>query len=143
MRKFIMLLVVLVFVLSFNTFAFAANPTDASTNVTYEGKGVEEYTITVPALLAPGNSGNVVLKGTYSSNRKVTVSSDKTVTLTNSIKASDKKTLNVTFEGITLTGDNNTEVTSTKSVSVAEITDALFGSWSGTFNYSVAISDVN
>lgn len=143
MRKIILIVVTLALVFSFNTFAFAENPTSGSTEVTYEGTGTEEYTITVPASLAPGGSGDVVLTGTYQSTRKVTVSCDSTVTLTNSIKSSDTKTLDVTFKGITLVGDNNVEVTCTEAVSVENITDALFGSWSGTFNYSIAISDVN
>lgn len=142
MKKILFVLIVFIMVFSTNTFAFATNPTEASTNVTYEGKGVEEYTITVPATLSPGDSGNIILKGTYSSNRQVIVSCDTSVTLTNSIKATDVKTLAVTFEGITLAGNNNVEVSSTKAVSVESISDALFGSWTGTFKYAVSISDV-
>lgn len=112
------------------------------TNVTYVGTGTEAYEVTVPAELAPGASGDVVASGTWASNRKLTVTADANVTLTNSINAQDTKTLVVTFAGITLAGDNNVAVEDTEAVSVAAIEDALFGTWSGEFNYNVEIGDV-
>lgn len=112
-----------------------------------DGDGVadnkEAYTVTVPAQLAPGESGNVVASGTWASNRKLTVSADANVVLANSINATDTKTLDITFAGIELTGSNTAAVSETKAVKVAEMpADALFGTWSGTFNYNVVMGDV-
>lgn len=108
-----------------------------STEVVYEGQGTAQYTITVPALLAPGGSGDVVASGTWASNCKVKVTADTEVVLTNSINANDQKVLDVTFAGINLAGSNTEAVTDTKVVSVADIDNALFGTWSGKFNYNV------
>lgn len=143
MRKKVIALLTLIMVLSFSTYAFAENPTSKSTNVIYEGQGVEEYTVTVPATLNPGQSGDVVLNGTYASNRKVNITCDETVTLTNSINSLDTKVLDITFAGIELVGNNNIAVTKTESVSVEDISDAMFGNWSGQFNYAISISDVS
>ena len=101
----------------------------------------EYYTVTVPALMAPGTSGNVVAQGTWASNRKLVVNADDDVTLTNSINAADQKVLDVTFPGIELAGSNTAAVTDTKVVSVADIDNALFGTWSGTFYYEVEMVD--
>ena len=101
----------------------------------------EYYTVTVPALMAPGASGNVVAQGTWASNRKLVVTADDDVTLTNSINAADQKVLDVTFPGIELAGSNTTAVSDTKAVSVAGIDNALFGTWSGTFYYNVDMVD--
>ena len=101
----------------------------------------EYYTVTVPALMAPGASGNVVAQGTWASNRKLTVTADENVVLENSINSADTKTLTVTFPGIELAGSNTAAVTDTKAVSVAGIDNALFGTWSGTFYYDVEMVD--
>ena len=110
-----------------------------STTVTYTGTGVESYTVTVPATLAPGESGDVSVEGTWATNRKLTVTAPSTVTLTNSINSSDTKTLAVTFDGIAKTGDNTVGVSETKTITVADITDALFGTWTGTISYTVSM----
>ena len=107
------------------------------TEVVYEGQGTEQYTVTVPALLAPGSSGDVTLQGTWGSYATVKVTADTSVELTNSINAADKKVLDIEFTGIELAGSNTAAVTDTKAVSVADIENALFGTWSGKFNYNV------
>ena len=96
-----------------------------------------EYTITVPAKLAPGASGTVTLSGKWASNETVKVTADANVVLTNSINDADTKTLDVTFLGIEKAGNNNEAKTYTEAVSVAGIDNALFGTWSGKFNYNV------
>ena len=98
---------------------------------------VESYTVTVPAKLAPGGAGNVVAQGTWSSARTLVVTADEDVTLTNSINAADQKVLDVEFPGIVLAGSNTVSVTDTKEVSVADIENALFGTWEGVFEYQV------
>ena len=111
------------------------------TVVTYTGVGTESYTVTVPASLTPGESGDVSVSGTWATNRKLTVTAPSTVTLTNSINSSDTKTLAVTFDGIAKTGDNTVGVSETKTITVADITDALFGTWSGTISYTVSMGN--
>ena len=143
MKKILSLGLVAVMALSMVPMAYAADVDYTNgTQVTYAGTGAEAYTVTVPAELAPGASGTVTLEGTWASNRQVTVSADANVVLTNSINAQDTKTLTVTFGGITLAGDNNVAVSDTEAVSVADISDALFGTWSGKFNYNVEIGNV-
>lgn len=153
MKKLISLGLVGVMALSMVPMALATTDYNNGTQVVYDasqvdadGDGVadnqEAYTVTVPALLAPGASGNVVASGTFASNRKLTVTADANVTLTNSINSADQKVLTVTFPGIELAGSNTAAVSDTKAVSVADISDALFGTWSGTFNYTVGMSDV-
>lgn len=152
MKKILSLLLVGIMVVSMVPTAFATTDYSNGTQVSYnaeadnDGDGqpdhAEAYTVTVPAQLAPGASGNVVAQGTWASNRKLTVTADDDVTLTNSINAADQKVLDVTFPGIELAGSNTAAVTDTKVVGVADISAALFGTWSGTFNYNVAMSDV-
>ena len=133
------------------------NPDEkASTQVTYnaadpDGDGVEnvnneQYTVTVPAKLIPNGTapvaGDVVAEGTWASNRKLVVNlKESSVVLTNNLSA-DTKTLALDFDGIELLGNNTEAVSASAEVSVAPITDALFGTWSGTFEYVVTMEDV-
>ena len=152
MKKILSLLLVGIMVVSMVPTAFATTDYSNGTQVSYnaeadnDGDGqpdhAEAYTVTVPAQLAPGASGNVVAQGTWASNRKLTVTADDDVTLTNSINAADQKVLTVTFPGIALKGSNTAAVTDTKSVSVADISAALFGEWTGHFEYNVVMADV-
>ena len=114
-----------------------------TTTVTYTGTGTESYTVTVPASLTPGDSGDVSVEGTWASNRRLSVTAPSTVTLTNSINSADTKTLAVTFDGIAKTGNNTIGVSETKTITVADISDALFGTWSGVISYTVSMDNVN
>ena len=143
MKKILSLTLAALLLVSMIPTAMAAeNNWQGGTKVEYTAATNEQYTVTVPATLAPGGSGDVVASGTWGSNRKLTVTADDDVTLTNSINAADQKVLDVTFAGIELTGSNTESVSDTKQVAVANITDAIFVTWSGTFNYNVAMSDV-
>ena len=142
MKKIISFVLAAVLLVSAVPTALATNDYSQGTQVVYEATGSESYTITVPAQLAPGGSGTVTLSGTWADNRIVTVTADPTVTLKNSIKAEDQKVLNVNFDGISEAGSNIGSQTFTEGVSVDDITNALFGTWSGKFNYNVAMSDV-
>lgn len=143
MKKFISFLLAAVLLVSAVPMAHATNDYTAGTKVEYTAANTEAYTITVPAQLAPGGSGTVTLQGTWASDRVVSVTADKNVVLTNSINAADKKTLNVSFPGIDEYGSNTTSQTFTETVSVAGISDALFGTWSGRFYYNVSITSKN
>lgn len=145
MKKLMSVVLALMLVCSLCVPAFAAGfepvaPSENTTAVSYTGTGTESYTVSVPASLVPGGSGNVKVQGTWASNRKVSVSAPSSVTLTNSIDGSTK-TLAVTFAGIEKTGDNTVAVSDTKSISVADISDALFGTWSGTISYTVSMGN--
>lgn len=152
MKKILSLLLVGVMIVSVVPTVFATTDYSNGTQVSYnaeadnDGDGqpdhTEAYTITVPALLTPGSSGNVVVSGSWASDRVLSVTADTTVKLINSINSADAKTLNVTFEGITRAGSNTSSISETKQVSVAAMpADALFGVWSGAFNYNVTMVD--
>lgn len=96
-----------------------------------------EYTITVPAKLAPGGSGTVTLQGMWPSDATVKVTAEDKVEMVNNINSADKKTLAVTFTAIELAGNNTVAVSDDETVSVADISNALFGTWAGKFNYNV------
>lgn len=105
-----------------------------------------EYTITVPALLNPvlGQqvSGTVTLKGMWPSSSTITVTADDTVTLVNDINSENAKDLAVTFAPMVCAGNNTEEKTYTEQVFLAAMpADALFGTWSGVFNYNVVYDD--
>ena len=152
MKKILSLLLVGIMVVSMIPTAFATtnytNGTQVSFNAEADNDGdgqpdsVESYTVTVPAKLAPAGSGDVVAQGTWASNRKLVVTADPDVTLTNSINAADEKVLTVTFPGIELPGSNTAAVSDTKVVSVADIEAALFGTWEGVFEYNVEMVDI-
>ena len=137
MKKIISFVLAAVLLVSAVPTALAPNDYSQGTQVVYEATGSESYTITVPAQLAPGGSGTVTLSGTWADNRTVTITADPIVTLTNSIKAEDQKVLNVNFDGISEAGSNTTSQTFTKDISVDPIEAALFGTWSGKFDYNV------
>ena len=144
MKKIISLLLAVVLVISAVPMAYAADTQDYSlgTEVKYTAANNENYTITVPARLAPGQGGTVTLDGFWPSNKTITVTAEENVVLTNIINANDKKTLDVYFDGISEAGDNNGKQTFTAPVSVADIEAALFGTWNGTFYYNVDIETV-
>lgn len=137
MKKIISSALVGVMALSMIPTALATTDYINGTQVKYEGQGAAQYTITVPAQLAPEGSGTVTLSGTWASDCKVKVTADTSVELTNSINPNDKKTLTVGFAGIEKSGDNTAVVTATEAVSVGAIENALFGTWTGKFNYNV------
>lgn len=142
MRKVLSLLVAGAMLISTIPMALATNDYSQGTKVEYIGSSSELYTVTVPAQLVPGQSGTVTAKGTFPSNRTMFVTSDDNVTLTNSINANDKKVLTVSFDGIELAGNNSAQVSANESVSVEDISNAIFGTWSGKFFYNVDFETV-
>ena len=141
MKKAISFVLAALMVVSAVPTTFATNDYTAGTKVEYTATGSESYTITVPAQLAPGGSGTVTLSGTWADNRIVTVTAEPSVTLTNSINSADQKVLDVGFAGISEAGSNTGSQTFTEDVSVADIENALFGSWSGKFFYNVEVNN--
>lgn len=149
MKKILSLTLAALMVVSMVPTAFAADVDyQNGTEVEYTGSrttvnadGTEthnaEYTITVPALLAPGGSGTVTLQGMWPSDATVKVTAEDKVEMVNNINSADKKNLAVTFTAIELAGNNTVAVSDDETVSVADISNALFGTWSGKFNYNV------
>ena len=149
MKKILSLTLAALMVVSMVPTAFAADVdyqngtevefTGSRTTVNADGTETHnaEYTITVPALLAPGGSGTVTLQGVWPSNATVKVTAEDKVEMVNNINSADKKTLAVTFTAIELAGNNTVAVSDDETVSVADISNALFGTWSGKFNYNV------
>ena len=133
MKKILSLTLAALMVVSMVPTAFAANVDyQNGTEVEYTGRRTTinedgtashnaEYTITVPALLAPGGSGTVTLAGYWPSDATVKVTADASVDMLNSINNADKKTLTVTFAGIELAGSNTATVTDNEAVSVSDI----------------------
>lgn len=133
MKKILSLTLAALMVVSMVPTAFAANVdyqngteveyTGSRTTINEDGTASHnaEYTITVPALLAPGGSGTVTLAGYWPSDATVKVTADASVDMLNSINNADKKTLTVTFAGIELAGSNTATVTDNEAVSVSDI----------------------
>lgn len=145
MKKILSLALAAIMVVSVLPVAYAADVDyTAGTAVEYtaDADANRSYTITVPAELQPGQSGTVTLKGMWASNETVKVTADASVELTNSINAADNYTLDVEFAGIEKAGDNTVEKTYTETVKVDDMpAAALFGTWSGKFNYNVEFDD--
>lgn len=118
--------------------AFAA---DYQTLVKYTGPSGENehFTLTVPATMAPGDTEDVTLEGAWRGTRTYTVTADKTVEMKSNIVGFDK-TLSVTFPGITLQGSDTDVVSETQQVSVEGMT-MQFGTYEGTFNYTLTVTD--
>lgn len=110
--------------------------------VSYEGQGVSSYLLTVPAELAPGESDNVILSGTWSCYETIYVTVDDTVVLENDIDHTTK-TLDISFNNLEVVGDNTSPILVEEGISVEDIENALFGTWSGKFNYYVRIDDIS
>lgn len=113
-----------------------------STKVKYVGNGESEWSLNVPIQLAPGESGNVVLTGTWDSVTTINVTADESVTLGNDIDESTK-TLAITFDSISQVGNMDDDISVTKSISVANMEGGIFGIWEGIFNYYVVVDNIS
>ena len=113
-----------------------------STVVEYVGQGTEEYEISVPMKLAPGESGSVKVSGTWAAHRELSVEVPNKVTMVHNLFKADTKVLDVVFSGIERVGDNCYSVSDEGIIWVSEIENALFGTWTGTIVYTVRINDV-
>lgn len=113
-----------------------------ATTVKHTGSldGQEEYNITVPAMLTPGETGQVNLKGYWSPLTTINVTVPEEVEIKEDAMGLSK-TLTVDFEDISQAGDADSEVTVTKDVTIGEITGALLGEWEGKLVYTVSVTD--
>lgn len=139
MKKTICVLLVLTMVLVLGVPVAAQT---YETEVTAVGTGIEEYVLVVPeSLTAGGAAGVVSLTGTWPSNKTICVDVPDTLTLTNSITGADEKTTNIVFDGIAQAGSNTDSIAVTENISVGGIENALFGTWSGSFTYTVTVKE--
>ena len=97
----------------------------------------ESYTVTVPATLAPGESGTVTASGSWSSKQTLKVTAPNSVTLSYGEQTMD---VGITFAGIEQVGSDTAASSTTAIVSVADVS-VLFGTWTGTLNYTVELDD--
>ena len=139
MKKILSLALAVSMLVSAVPMAYAADTQDYTqgTQVSYTAANVESYTITVPAKLAPGDTGTVTAKGTWPSTKNLRVTADESIEMVNSISTASNKELDITFEPIILAGSQTAEVSATSDITVEDITDALFGTWSGIIHYNV------
>ena len=155
-RKIASLVLALVMVFAFCISVFAGDTSNTITEQTTDGKGTsvvtytgnaqQSYTVTVPATInvkAEGDaaSDTVSVSGEWASNFHLKVTCDDTVTLTNNLDQTTKNLI-VRFAGIDKSGDNTKTVTDSKTITVDNITGALFGTWTGTLNYTVTLAKV-
>ena len=155
------LCLILAMVMCIGICAQAANETSSSTQVEYIGSREpsgggeggeggeggdssetvgEYYEIMVPALMNPGDTDEVFVEGFWAANRKLTVTADNKVTMTNA-KDGSTRDLAVTFDGISETGSNTSENSASAEVSVQNMNDVIFGSWTGTFTYTISVTN--
>lgn len=111
----------------------------SGTLINFTANSPETYNVTVPAQLSPGESGVVSLTATIPSNVTIDVTADDVVVLSNNLD-DNTKTLNVHFDGISKSGNNLESVSASAPISIDNITNALFGQWSGKVEYYVTIT---
>ena len=115
--------------------AFAADSSEGTDIVMTGAYATETYTVTVPAQLAPGDSGEVVLKGGWSPNKTVKVSCPNSVTLTYEGQTID---VGISFPGITQAGSMDDAINRVETISV-ESKSVAFGTWTGHLAYTVEV----
>lgn len=122
-----------------------SNGTQITLVGTQETQGAQ-WTVTVPAKMQPGQTGTVKAEGTWAADKFINVHAPKTVTLTYGAQSMD---VGISWAnescGFSKIGSNTDTVTHSVDVTVAEA-NRLFGEWSGTLEYTVALienGDVN
>ncbi len=119
-----------------STTAFAA---EQATVITYVGQAVEEYEVTVPANLTPGDATTIDITGAWPAHKELKVTAPETVTLTSEF-GGESRTIDVDFAGVKQLGSNTSEISLTADISVGEMpSDILFGTWTGTITYEVSL----
>lgn len=138
MKKILSLCLAALLLVSAVPMVYAAETTAASNGTTITATGTKgaAYEVTVPAVLAPGQSGTVTASGTWAANQTLKVTAPTSVDLVN---GSDKIPVGIEFAGIQEVGNNNGDAEyATATVTVGNVdTSAFFGTWTGTLNYTV------
>lgn len=140
MKRIISLLIIAAIILGTCPTAFATNDYTAGTRIEYVGANVTSWVVTVPAKMTPGEESAVTAQGTWDSNSTLFVTADQEVVLTNNLNTNEQKVIDIMFEGLALNGSDVDSVSKTEPIRLSAITDALFGTWSGHFNYNVELT---
>lgn len=136
MKKILSFLLAALMLVSMVPTALAADvDVSEGTTIKVVGTGADTYTVTVPAKLAPGESGTVKANGTWPSNQTLNVTAPSSVTLTHGTQTMD---VGITFDGIHQAGNDTGSVSAEQTVAVAAAS-ALFGTWTGTLTYTVEL----
>jgi len=103
------------------------------TTITLNGSGTEEWTVTVPAKMVPGDTGTVKAEGTWAADKFLAVQRPSSVTL-----AYGAQTLDVSISGGTINLIGNSVEAVSKEVEISvEDASRLFGTWEGILVYQV------
>ncbi len=123
---------------------FTDSTVNSKQNTTYVGSDGSDYTITVPASLTTGGTGNINISGVWPTGSKLTMTADTSVTLYDEDSQTYSEAIPVTINGVTankieLEGNSESAFDKTYSISVGSFAPVL-GNWSGTFYYNVSYS---
>lgn len=140
-KKLMSLLLSCVMIFGLCASALAGEDAGQSTKVSLSGTGSDSYLLVVPANMTPGTSNIVKLSGTWPSNKTYTITVDNTVVLRNDIDTSETVSASVSMDTLSLAGNNKTSVSANANVSVGQISDVLFGNWTGSFKYYVSSAE--
>lgn len=132
MKKFINIFLVLLLLLSF--------PSVYASEVDTLNVPSDYYSVTVPAILNSGETGSITVEGAWSSDKTLVVQvKENPIKLTYREQSID---VNVNFDGIMQSGQDATLISISKAISIAD-TSVVFGTWTGTIEYTVGLYDNN
>lgn len=136
------IIIIILFCISYVYFISFAD--EYGTDVEYIGQGFEEYTVTVPAKISPNGIGDVIVNGTWPSDRVVRVTSDQSVEMVNNLNVFNKKNIDINFRGIYESGSDTERKLINSKLLVGDFdSKVIFGDWKGQFNYNVEMVDSN
>ena len=111
-----------------------------STTVRYSSPASSYYELSVPLVMAPGETATVSAMGTWDSQTVLEVTADKTVTLTCE-DDNNEIDLEVYFNGIFEPGNDSNETEVSAQISVEVIDKSVIGTWEGNFTYTVSLTE--
>lgn len=139
MKKILSLALAALMVVSAVPTAFAAEiPEVGTTTVTLVGTAETSgstYEVTVPAKMAPGDTADVVIEGSWKSTETLKVTAPEKVTLHYGDQSMD---VGVEFAGINQIGNDKDIINTSCSVKLEDKT-ATFGIWTGVIEYEVKL----
>lgn len=139
MRKILSLFMVVCMLFSITTMVSAE---EKQTTIRYVADGTSSYEVTVPSLMTPGETKQVTLEGTWTTDEKVVVSAPDSVVLTNDIDG-DTEELAVTFDYLSVVGNNRETISLSEDIAVASMPeDVIFGTWEGIVTYTVSVVEL-
>lgn len=106
------------------------------TVLTLNGSGTEEWTVTVPAKMVPGDTGTVKAEGTWAADKFLNVTCPTSVTLTYGAQTMD---VAITDGRFSLIGNSVDPVSKEVEIAV-EDASRLFGTWTGVLEYKVELA---